>query len=61
MHFQLNVLQDLLIVWQVEDSALMACNEYADISGKWFMDPSIDKTITAKKLDEKTQSEIVQN
>jgi len=48
-------------VLQVEDSVLMACEEYEDISGKWFMDPSIDKTITAKKLDEKTQSEIVQN
>jgi len=37
----------------VEDSALMACEEYEDISEKWFTDPIIDRTIIAKKLDEK--------
>ena len=34
MRFQLNVWQHLLIVVPVEDSALMACEEYEDIAEK---------------------------
>lgn len=37
---------------KVEDEDLLKCNEFEDVAGKWFMDPSMDKTIIAKKVNE---------
>ncbi|CAK8674786.1 unnamed protein product [Clavelina lepadiformis] len=41
---------------KVEDEDLIKCNEFDDLTGKWFMDPSIDKTIIASKVNENVDS-----
>lgn len=43
---------------KIPDSELESCNEFLDISGKWFMDPAIDKTIVAKKVHEDIDSNV---
>jgi len=42
----------------VADEDLLKCNEFEDVSRKWFMDPSIDKTIIAEKVNENVESKI---
>ena len=43
---------------QVDDDDLLKCDEFEDVSGKWFMDPSIDKTIIASKVNEEVESKV---
>nr|XP_039269389.1 L-proline trans-4-hydroxylase-like isoform X1 [Styela clava] len=45
---------------KVPDSALETCNEFRNMEGKWFMDPAIDKTIIAKKVNKDVESKIEQ-
>ena len=42
----------------MEDGDLLKCDDFEDVSGKWFMDPSIDKTIVAEKVNENVESKI---
>ncbi|XP_078486050.1 L-proline trans-4-hydroxylase-like isoform X2 [Ciona intestinalis] len=45
---------------KVDDSDLLACDVFDDVTGKWFMDPSIDKTIIAEKVNKDVTS-LVEN
>ncbi len=38
-----------MFVLQVDDGAIMACNNYSDMTGKLFMDPENNKTIKVDK------------
>ena len=43
----------------MEDSALMECNNFDNVKGKWFMDPAIDDSThnTGKKINDDVTSE----
>ena len=42
----------------MEDEALLKCDEFENVTGKWFMDPSTDKTIVASKVNEDVESKV---